>query len=185
MIRLGIILFCLSNLLYLGNSNFIRKNERILNRAIVSDRIKCTSFNNSCICPAECLDLDNNGYCIVKKCWEWSGLNNSCFETGPSYTNALVWQSIPFTGIFGAGFGNMGRWDLFAYGSIIWGVGTILPCILLCIYMFTFIDVNPIKVFKIYVSLFSCIVLAYYIWGIYLISNKIVRDSNGCKLINT
>lgn len=184
MFKLGIMLLFLFNILDLGYSRLIGIRN-LNNKAITIDEIKCINYNNSCICPDDCLDVGIDSYCILKKCWRWSASNHSCVKQGPSYTSALVWQSIPFTGIFGAGFGNMGRWDLFGYGSIIWGVGMVLPCILLCIYMGTYIEVNPINVFKIYTCLFSCTVIAYYIWGIYVISTKQVRDSNGCEFINT
>jgi len=172
------------NILNIGIANYIRPNKRLLqNNTIVSDKIRCIDVNNTCICPGNCMDLDDTGFCNLKNCWEWT--ESVCHEVGPDYKSALIWQSVPFTGIFGAGFGNMGRWDIFGYGSILWGVGSIMPCILLCIYMYTYVyrDINPIKVLKIYFIIFCCIVLGYYGWGIYIIATKQITGPEGCQLI--
>ena len=172
------------NILNIGIANYIRPNKRLLqNNTIVSDKIRCIDVNNTCICPGNCMDLDDTGFCNLKNCWEWR--ESVCHEVGPYYKSAIIWQSVPFTGIFGAGFGNMGRWDIFGYGSILWGVGSIMPCILLCIYMYTYVyrDINPIKVLKIYFIIFCCIVLGYYGWGIYIIATKQITGPEGCQLI--
>ena len=41
-------------------------------------------------------------------------------------------QAIPFTGVFGAGWGNIGRWDIFVvYMGVVFG-GAILVCMNVC-----------------------------------------------------
>ena len=172
------------DILIVSLANNIRSINRQLEGAdIVSDKIRCINFNNTCICPGDCMDLDNKGYCTIRNCWFWDNNENLCIEQGPDYDSALIWQSIPFTGIFGAGFGNMGRWDIFAYGSIMWGVGSLIPCILFCIYLCTYIETDPLKVLKIYFIFFCCVILGYYSWGIYVIATKQITGPKGCSLI--
>ena len=57
--------------------------------------------------------IGNTTNCSLKKCYAWDQDLGACKETGHNYVTPLVLQAIPFTGIFGSGFGNIGRWDLF------------------------------------------------------------------------
>ena len=172
-------IFLLSHFLCYTYANSFR-NRKLDN--IVSDKIKCITLNNTCNCPKDCNILRNYSNCEINNCWDWD--SKECIWTGPNYKSAIILQSIPFTGIFGAGFGNMGRWDLFSYGSIIWGVGSLIPCILLVIYICSYIQVDPIKVFKLYFLFFITTIIAYWVWGIYVISNKLIDGPKGCELID-
>jgi len=170
-----------------GNTYFRKFNSiRKLNSSVeVNDRVKCImNKNNSCVCPGTCMEINNTeDYCLLENCWNWDTENLKCAESGPDYKSTLTLQAIPFTGIFGAGFGNMGRWDLFGIGSIIWGVGTIIPCILLCVYIVSYIQINPVTVFRLYCGIFILVILVYWIWGIIQIVNKNVLGPNGCPFV--
>ena len=106
---------------------------------------------------------------------------------------AMVLQAIPFTGIFGSGFGNIGRWDLFAIPmSVIFG-GCCLGIISTCCIGFCKQENEDVvlsdreALLKCYTSCFSCmytiVIISLYIWGIVLIANKSILDGNGCQLV--
>lgn len=146
--------------------------------------IKCKSgFGNSCVCPGGCMltPKNNTGLCTLKRCWSWNPDLTKCEGIGPTWIPALVLQGIPFTGVFGAGFGNMGRWDLFAIGSGIWGAGFVIACLIVVITSRTSDDSGFISC---YTCVFTCAVLVYWIWGIVTIANKSIMGNNGCPFIN-
>ena len=59
---------------------------------------------------------------IAKKCYKFDENLGQCKKDGYDHVGPLVLQAIPVTGVFGAGFGNMGRWDLFGiYMSVLLG----------------------------------------------------------------
>ena len=80
--------------------------------AFVKSDIICP-YNNvdSYSCLTRIVNNQTNNTCEVQKCFKWD--NAECISTGKKQTPALILQSIPFTGVFGAGFGNISRWDLF------------------------------------------------------------------------
>ena len=67
--------------------------------------------------------------CEVKDCWQYDE-TAGCERAGAAYVPALVLQCIPFTGFFGSGFGNMGRWDIFNWYIL---ADFLLPTIFLCV----------------------------------------------------
>ena len=67
--------------------------------------------------------------CEVKDCWKYDE-TAGCERAGKAFVPALVLQCIPFTGFFGSGFGNMGRWDIFNWYIM---ADFLLPTIFLCI----------------------------------------------------
>lgn len=116
-----------------------------------------------------------------------------CYHTGKSQTIALILQGIPFTGVFGSGLGNIGRWDLFAIPmSVLFG-GCCLSITMSCCCTVcgnneednTMSDKEAI--FKCCSSSFGCVyaftILALYVWGIVIIANKSILDGNGCELV--
>ena len=88
----------------------------------------------NCICPGNCLTYYNStGGCHPNDCWKWNTIKNQCEEDGKPYIPALVLQGIPFTGMFGSGFGNMGRWDIFLnYMMYIFGGCIAICCLNMC-----------------------------------------------------
>ena len=106
------ILITLPILVKSENYNF-RKHNRLL---LETNAIPCEydSSSSNCVCPGACMTPNNSTKkCQLKKCYGWDKNLGICKETGPDFTSAIVLQAIPFTGFFGSGFGNMGRWDLF------------------------------------------------------------------------
>ena len=147
--------------------------------------IPCGSREDGiCKCPGPCMDVYKNTTCILKKCYNWDANLETCKEAGPEYTSAIVLQAIPFTGVFGAGLGNMGRWDLFAIGSGIWGGGFILVCLFSCAGAICEKDggAGTSACISCIGSLMSIGMLVYYIWGIVVIAQKTVLGPNGCPL---
>ena len=67
--------------------------------------------------------------CEVKDCWKYDE-TAGCERAGAAFIPALVLQCIPFTGFFGSGFGNMGRWDIFNWYIL---ADFLIPTIFLCI----------------------------------------------------
>ena len=100
-----------------------------------TDPIPCNkgTSGNNCVCPGKCLTYYNStGNCHPNNCWTWDNMNDECLKDGKSFVAPLVLQSIPVTGVFGAGWGNMGRWDVFArYMAVFFG-GVGVFCIGLC-----------------------------------------------------
>ena len=91
----------------------------IRGRELLSENIPCNPGTNgtSCICPnTNCLEYSDkiNG-CHPINCWKWNEIKNQCEEDGKEFIPAIILQSIPITGVFGSGFGNMGRWDIYIF----------------------------------------------------------------------
>lgn len=76
-----------------------------------------------------CLIWNNTSLsCEVKNCWKYDD-TAGCERDGKPFLPALILQCIPFTGFFGSGFGNIGRWDIFT--TYMWGFFG--PPILFCV----------------------------------------------------
>ena len=100
--------------------NLLRYSQRNL---IEKTKFNCTGLPAKCKCPYPCLEqVKNENYCLAKKCYEVDKNLGECKEKGYDHVAPLVLQAIPFTGVFGSGFANMGRWDLFGvYMTIFFG----------------------------------------------------------------
>ena len=94
--------------------------------------IPCNPGTNgtSCVCPnTQCLKyVKKSGGCHPIDCWKWNTIKTKCEESGKQFIPALVLQAIPFTGAFGSGFGNMGRWDIFGTYWLVIGCGCLCSC---------------------------------------------------------
>ena len=121
---------------------------------------------------------------------------NKCENDGKDRIAALVLQSIPFTGVFGSGYGNIGRWDIFAiYMSVVFG-GCLFLCVIGCCGMLCLNDSDssndesikydlPVKCcINCFAFIWSITILVLWIMGIVNIANKNVLDLNGCELSN-
>ena len=143
----------------------------------VTQSVPCSSA--PCICPGNCLTYQNKtNDCQPQDCWSWDKMNNKCEPAGKDFVAPMVLQSIPFTGAFGAGWGNMGRWDIFTiYMGIVFGPLTIvvLAC---CCAMAGFCAQNEdrLEFWNCIGSCFGCLwsaaIVAMWIWGIVAIANK-------------
>tara|TARA_Y100000816_G_C26107240_1_gene588798 strand:+ start:2849 stop:3592 length:744 start_codon:yes stop_codon:yes gene_type:complete len=164
--------------------------KNLRGRIMIVSEVSPSSDGN---CPGSCMLFDNTTKkCNVKKCYGWDNNLGKCYHTGKSQTTALILQGIPFTGVFGSGFGNIGRWDLFAipmsiiFGGCSLGIITMCCCLGCCNG-----DENGMNdkdaILNCYSSCFTCIyaitILALYIWGIVIIANKSILDGNGCELV--
>ncbi len=183
-----------SNICNASNITKIKDITKLRGLKSVSSKltVPCKSgTGEKCVCPGGCMikPANNSNLCTLKKCWRWDDDQTKCVGTGPKFTPAIVLQAIPFTGVFGSGFGNMGRWDLFTIGSIIWGVGFGLMCVLACccVYILKTDEQNSgadcAPCWSLYGCLFTCGLLAYWIWGIVVIANKDVLGPNGCPFV--
>ena len=191
-------LLCLSNYTLSQNTSdiitkrFLREVQS--NNDFITDKVKCSSGENStCVCPGACMVEPTTGdYCTLKKCWKWNVNEAKCQGSGPDFTSAIVLQAIPFTGAFGSGFGNMGRWDLFAIPmGVIFG-GLVLLCVLACCLVGCSANSDDNDGTKeatsqvcgmCYGCLWSVAILSLWIWGIVMIATRGVKGPNGCPLV--
>jgi hypothetical protein len=146
------------------------------------DAIPCNKGTNGtgCVCPnIHCLIYNDkiNG-CHPIDCWKWNSIKQSCEETGREMLGPLVLQGIPFTGVFGSGFGNMGRWDIFGIYWLVWGSGCCLICLCACVGRCpnsktdTDQEVGVIAGAQCGSCIMSTAVVAMWIWGIVVIANN-------------
>lgn len=143
-----------------------------------------------------CLVWDNTTQdCYSEDCWKWDTINQKCVGQ-KDFIGPIVLQSIPITGMFGSGFGNMGRWDIFGtYQAVFWG-----PLVLLCCFMCCVISKDStnedtsgttLETAKTCSGCFGCCwaiaVIALWIWGIVVIAEKSVKapwvNANGTTVM--
>ena len=172
---------------------------RILNTESVVDSTKfnCTGLPNKCKCPYPCLEqVKNENYCIAKKCYTFDNNLGQCKKSGHDHVAPLVLQAIPFTAVFGSGFGNIGRWDLFGmYMGILFGgccflIMSAMCCLCCCNKNDDDLEAANDKesYMKCATSCGGCIwaivILVFYILGIvWTATEGGVLDANGCPLI--
>tara|TARA_B100000900_G_scaffold283008_1_gene242348 strand:- start:845 stop:1432 length:588 start_codon:yes stop_codon:yes gene_type:complete len=171
---------------------------RVLNSQDVSteQRFNCSGLPTKCVCPYPCLEqYENRDYCIAKKCYEFDNDLGKCKKSGIDHTGPLVLQAIPITGMFGAGFGNMGRWDIFGmYMGIFFGgccfiIIASVSCLCCCNKSDDLAPLDDKESFmKCATSCGACVwatvVIVFWIIGIVQIATEgQVLDSNGCPLV--
>jgi len=182
-------------------STAMSSSFRILNTKFVVDspKFNCTGLPTKCECPYPCLEqVKNENYCIAKKCYIFDNNLGQCKKSGKDHVAPLVLQAIPFTGVFGSGFGNMGRWDLFGmYMGILFGGCCLIlmgsACCLCCCSAKETDDeyslMNDKESFmKCAANCGGCIwgiaVLVFYILGIvWTATEGRVLDAYGCPLV--
>lgn len=167
-------------LVYASSAHLMR-GERELNVVSTPTPIPCNPMTsgNSCVCPGKCLTYQNStGGCHPNDCWKWDNVNDKCEVAGKDFVGPIVLQSIPFTGAFGSGWGNMGRWDIFnIYMAVVFGPFAVL-LVACCCAMGGFCAQNEDRVdcCKCAGSCFGCLwaiaVVVLWIWGIVEIANK-------------
>ena len=88
---------------------------------------KCDPGSNN-----NCLVWNNTTTtCEVKDCWKYDE-TAGCEKAGKPFMPAIILQSIPFTGFFGSGFGNIGRWDIFSTYMLGFCGLPVLYCVIVC-----------------------------------------------------
>ena len=177
-----IALFCLYNCnAFNYELNSLRLNDPLRNRKLDSVniyKISCEKDNNGkCICPGNCFTFDNSTKkCYAIDCWKWNSIEAKCEKAGKEWLPAIILQGIPLTGVFGSGFGNIDRWDIFGmYMGIVFG-----SCVFICIINCCCLVFNNAEdkeaIGKVTTSCFTCIwavvILAFWIWGIVVIANR-------------
>ena len=141
--------------------------------------IPCNSgtMGSNCTCPANCLMyVAETGGCHPIDCWYYSIIKDECSESGKEWLPAMVLQGIPITGVFGSGFGNIGRWDIFGtYMAVVFG-GCLGTCCCACFCSACNKEENREAMAKSGSSSCGCLVaiaiLVMYVWGIVVIANK-------------
>ena len=149
----------------------------------------------------KCLKWNNSTQgCSVIDCWKYENIAG-CERDGKPFLPAMVLQSIPFTGVFGSGFGNIGRWDIFQ----IYMAGFFGPPVLICLIGCCWScskssndkntpllgqDDNNVGLYILSMAcscLWGSLVLVLYIWGIVTIASKDVEapwvSANGTKIM--
>ena len=156
-----------------------------------AEKLKCKypNFNTKCICPGSCMNqIGNTSYCELKKCYKWNENLEKCEDSGKDRISAIVLQSIPITGVFGSGFGNIGRWDIFSIYMIIIFGGCFATCLCTCFCNYLngadTKEAATIAGSKCCSILIAIAILVMWIWGIVMIANRNVLDLNGCELSN-
>ena len=87
-------------------------------------KVECKEFTHP-----RCLQWKNKTQsCVVLDCWKYDSIGG-CERAGKPWVPAIILQSIPLTGMFGSGFGNIGRWDIFT----IYILGFFCPILLVCL----------------------------------------------------
>ena len=77
-------------------------------------------------------------YCVLKDCYKYDENLGECAQAGYHYGGPLALQAIPMTGVFGAGYGNIGRWDVFGMymgitiGGCCFYISNIM-CVFICV----------------------------------------------------
>lgn len=160
--------------------NYFRPMQRRLLEVSTFEPIPCKEGSNStdCVCPGKCLAYaetnDGKSGCFPNDCWKWDDVNDNCVKEGKPFVPAIVLQGIPFTGAFGSGWGNIGRWDLFAvYMGTVFG-GLVFICIMSCCIMSGGEDCKDCGLCAGYcfALLWAIAIVALWIWGIVEIANK-------------
>ena len=169
-----------------GEGASLRTSSRNLN--VLTDNIKCTypSSSAKCVCPGSCMtQIGNTTNCSLKKCYAWDEDSSVCKHAGQNHITPLILQAVPFTGIFGAGFGNMGRWDLFGMymGVLFGGCCFIVLATGLCAACTGHTEEEVAPCTTCNSCLWSIAILALYIWGIVKTAEPgAILDENGCPL---
>lgn len=165
-------------------STMISAEVNIRGRGLELSEVKpipCNAGTNgtSCVCPStECLLYNEKiDGCHPIDCWKWNSVKQSCEEAGKEMVGPIILQAIPFTGYFGSGFGNMGRWDIFGTYWIVLGSGCVLTCLCGCFGKCVFGGESDKEAgMKLGTSCGSCLfataLTVMWIWGIVVIANK-------------
>ena len=164
---------------------------------IVDSPIKswnCSIVDNVCKCPETCM-IQKSGetYCVMKDCYKYDENLGICAQDGFHYGGPLALQAIPFTGVFGSGYGNIGRWDMFGmYMGVTMG-GCCFIMVTLCLCLFVCPEgrgeedtkeTGLLIGSKCGYCLWGIAVLVFYVIGIVQMATPgLVIDGNGCPLI--
>ena len=132
-------------------------------------------------------------YCVLKDCYKYDENLGECAQAGYHYGGPLALQAIPMTGVFGAGYGNIGRWDVFGMymgitiGGCLFILVTLCACLFVCPEGKDDTDSKETGLLmwsKCGYCLWGVAVLTFYVIGIVQMATPgLVIDGNGCPLI--
>lgn len=186
------------------SNNYVRGNATVAHSRKLDEitTMNCTyTSSNVCQCPESCFThVENTNYCQIENCYKYNGVLNKCEKSGRNYVGPLVLQAIPVTGVFGSGYANVGRWDIFGmYCAVLFG-----GCCFICMSSITCIvcpccnkkdeagDIEMLSttgqsLAKLWVNIGGCLwaisILVLYIMGIVAMATPgDVYDANNCAL---
>lgn len=176
-----------------ADTTSLRNTNRELTESVNTyKRVNCSYVDSKCVCPYTCYEqMESENFCVAKKCYSYDSSLGQCKREGRNAIGPIVLQAIPFTGVFGSGFGNIGRWDLFAaYMSLTLGgccFIMISASCFLCLCPAGSDDTKETAIMcwgKCSTCLWALGVLGFYVAGIVMISDPgVVVDGDGCPLI--
>ena len=146
--------------------------------AYVTKNIQCDEWKHK-----GCLVWDNTTQdCYTDDCWKWDAIEEKCVGQ-KDFIAPIILQSIPVTGMFGSGFGNMGRWDIFGtYMCVVFLPLVVICCVACCMSMQSGSD-SPSDTTELtkglccscFAFVYALAVLILWIWGIVVIAEKNVK----------
>ena len=170
----------------------LRRVEQIVETPIKS--WNCSFTENVCKCPESCMiQKTGESYCVLKDCYKYDENLGLCAQDGYHYGGPLALQAIPMTGVFGAGYGNIGRWDVFGMymgitiGGCLFILVTLCACLFVCPEGKDDTDSKETGLLvwsKCGYCLWGVSVLVFYVLGIVQMATPgLVIDGDGCPLI--
>ena len=185
--------FVLTTMLFasVSDSSF-RRAEQVVDSSTKS--WNCSIVDNVCKCPESCMiQKPGENYCIMKDCYKYDENLGECAQSGYHYGGPLALQAIPMTGVFGSGYGNIGRWDMFGMymgitlGGCLFILLTLCACLFVCPEGKDDTDSKETGLLvwsKCGYCLWGVAVLVFYVIGIVQMATPgLVNDGNGCPLI--
>ena len=185
--------FVLTAMLFASvSASSFRQTKEVVDAPIKS--WNCSFTENICKCPESCM-IQKTGetYCVLKDCYKYDENLGLCAQDGYHYGGPLALQAIPMTGVFGAGYGNIGRWDVFGMymgitiGGCLFILVTLCACLFVCPEGKDDTDSKETGLLiwsKCGYCLWGVAVLVFYVIGIIQMATPgLVMDGNGCPLI--
>ena len=185
--------FVLTAMLFASvSASSFRQTKEVVETPIKS--WNCSFTENICKCPESCM-IQKSGetYCVLKDCYKYDENLGLCAQDGYHYGGPLALQAIPMTGVFGAGYGNIGRWDVFGMymgitiGGCLFILVTLCACLFVCPEGKDDTDSKETGLIvwsKCGYCLWGVAVLVFYVIGIIQMATPgLVIDGNGCPLI--
>ena len=185
--------FVLTAMLFASvSASSFRRAEQVVDSSTKS--WNCSIVDNVCKCPESCMiQKPGENYCIMKDCYKYDENLGECAQSGYHYGGPLALQAIPMTGVFGSGYGNIGRWDMFGMymgitlGGCLFILLTLCACLFVCPEGKDDTDSKETGLLvwsKCGYCLWGVAVLVFYVIGIVQMATPgLVNDGNGCPLI--
>ena len=151
-------------------------NIRTGRKTVSKENVVCSKSEH----PA-CLTWDNKTQtCYSIDCWKYDSVKEECQKDGKPFTPAIILQAIPFTGAFGSGFGNMGRWDIFStYMIVVFGPLVLVALIMCCCVGWDVNNDDKTAMMMCCIQCLACLwaitIMVLWIWGIVVIASKEVE----------